>query len=289
MAHWRTADGTTGLPDIFKDANGGMVFYFLRRKAPGGLDYIPEVSSGLQTWTPVSLTNAGVTSIDSTWERVVVGTADATRQMGRVSVVSSAASLNDFAAGPGSGTLTGSAVWTSAGVRLTDNPMGQLGGMIMDNTAVAPAQTAFTASFNVTLGPTTSGVPADGMSFFVGSDFGSGPWGESGLHTPHSLAIGFDTYNNGAANDNIGIHLWINGTHVAASTVTPWTNGFPTLVQVRYSATRGLSVTYGGQPIFNDLATPGFTLQPGDRYGFGARTGGVGEICTVDDVVISPQ
>ena len=39
----------------------------------------------------------------------------------------------------------------------------------MDGTAEAPAQTAFTASFNVTLGPTTSVVPADGMSFVVGT------------------------------------------------------------------------------------------------------------------------
>ena len=36
------------------------------------------------------------------------------------------------------------------------------------------------------------------------------------LPSPHSLAIG---YNNGPANDNIGIHLWINGSHVAVSTV----------------------------------------------------------------------
>ena len=91
------------------------------------------------------------------------------------------------------------------------------------------------------------------------------------------------------ANDNIGIHLWINGTHVAASPVNPWTNGFPTLVQVRYSATGGLSLTYGGKPIFNGIATPGFTLEPNDRYGFGARTGGATQVCTVDDVVVSPQ
>jgi hypothetical protein len=50
-----------------------------------------------------------------------------------------------------------------------------------------------------------------------------------------------------------------------------------------------LSLTYGGVPIFNDLATPGFILQPGDRYGFGARTGGATEVCTVDDVAITPQ
>ena len=131
-------------------------------------------------------------------------------------------------------------------------------------------------------------MPADGVSFSVG-DPGSGPWGESGPHTPHSLALGFDTYNNGPANDNIGIHLWINGTHVAVSPVNPYINGFPTLVQVRYSPTGKLSLTYGGKPIFNEIATPGFTLQPGDRYGFGARSGGATQVCSVDDVVISPQ
>ncbi len=35
-------NGTAGLPDIFKDANNGLVVHFLRRKVPGGLDYIPE-------------------------------------------------------------------------------------------------------------------------------------------------------------------------------------------------------------------------------------------------------
>ena len=279
--------GTAGLPDIFKDVNNGLVFHFIRRKVPGALDYIPEVSSGLQTWTPVSLTNAGVSSIDSTWERVVVATADSVRQMGRVTVVSRAASRNDFATGPGGAALSGSATWTSAGIRLTDNTMGQLGSMIME-TPVVPAQTAFTASFNVTLGPSATVVPADGMSFVVG-DPGSGPWGESGPHTAHSLALGFDTYNNGPANDNIGIHLWINGTHVAVSPVNPYTNGFPTLVQVRYSASGKLSLTYGGKPIFNEITTPGFTLQPGDHYGFGARSGGATQVCTVDEVVISPQ
>ena len=71
--------------------------------------------------------------------------------------------------------------------------------------------------------------------------------------------------------------------------MNPYTNGFPTLVQVRYTAAGKLSLTYGGKPIFNEITTPGFTLQPGDRYGFGARTGGATQVCTVDDVVISPQ
>ncbi len=288
LSYAHDAGGAAGLPDIFKDGNNGLVFHFVRRKVPGGLDYIPEVSSGLLAWTPVSLTNAGVSSIDSTWERVVVATSDSARQMGRVTVASRAASRNDFATGPGGAALTGSATWTSAGIRLTDNTMGQLGAMVMESPNVVPSQTGFTASFNVTLGPTTTVVPADGMSFVVG-DPGSGPWGESGPHTAHSLALGFDTYDNGAANDNIGIHLWINGTHASVSPVNPYTNGFPTLVQVRYSATGKLSLTYGGKPIFNEITTPGFTLQPGDRYGFGARSGGATRVCTVDDVVISPQ
>lgn len=283
-----TPGGTAGLPDIFKDPNNGLVFHFIRRKAPGELDYIPEISSDLQTWTPVSLTNAGVSGINSTWERVVAISPDSVRQIGRVTVVSRAASRNEFATGPAGAILSGSAAWTTAGIRLTDNTMGHLGGMVMESPLVVPAQTGFTASFNVTLGPSTTVVPADGMSFVVG-DPGSSPWGESGPHTAHSLALGFDTYDNGPANDNIGIHLWINGTHAAVSPANPYTNGFPTLVQVRYTATGKLSLTYGGKLIFSEIATPGFTLQPGDRYGFGARTGGATQVCTVDDVMISPQ
>ena len=42
----RTYPGVRELTRELVHVNGGMVFHYLRRKAPGGLGYLPEVSSG---------------------------------------------------------------------------------------------------------------------------------------------------------------------------------------------------------------------------------------------------
>ena len=194
--------------------------------------------------------------------------------------------MNDFNAGLGAATLRGSAVWSSQGVRLTDAIGGQSDAVVFDG-FTSTALSGFTARFNLTLGPTTTGVPADGASFAVG-DLGTGAWGETGPGTAQSLAVGFDTYNNGGDGD-IGIHVWINSTHVAYNATNPYTNGVSVPVEISYDAASGLTLRFNNALIFNHLALPGFSLPAGGRFGIGARTGGANERAVADDVVITPR
>ena len=60
-------------------------------------------------------------------------------------------------------------------------------------------------------------------------------------------------------------------------------------MKVHYTATTGVTVLFNGAAIFTNTAVPAFTLQAGDRYGFGGRTGGLNEINVVDNVAISPR
>ena len=136
------------------------------------------------------------------------------------------------------------------------------------------------------LGPTTTGVPADGASFAVGTL--PSTWGETGPGTAHSLAVGFDTYNNGGAGD-IGIHVWVNGAHFIANPTNPYTNGTSVPVEISYDQSSGLTVKFNGTTIFNNVALAGFSFQIGDQFGIGARTGGAAERVIIDDVQIAPH
>lgn len=83
--------GTAGLP-VFTVAHSGaqaaLTLEFLRRKGCG-LDYVPEISSDLVTYLPMTGT-ATVTGIDDEWERVVIqqppNPAGAAQLFGRVEV-----------------------------------------------------------------------------------------------------------------------------------------------------------------------------------------------------------
>lgn len=77
---------------------------------------------------------------------------------------------------------------------------------------------------------------------------------------------------------NARIPLWI----------APYSNGTNVPVQVSFTPASGASVRFNGIQIIT-TAVPFFTLQPGDRYGFGARTGGYNEVNRVDDVMIVPR
>lgn len=117
---------------------------------------------------------------------------------------------------------------------------------------------------------------------------GTGVWGEAGPGTARSLAVGFDTYDNGG-NGNIGIHLWVNGTHVAVDATNPYTNGVSVPVEISYDIVTGLTVRFNGALIFSNVATPGFAFPQNGRFGIGARTGGSTERAVVDDLEITPR
>ena len=171
---------------------------------------------------------------------------------------------------------------------LTDEVTGGFGAVVFDGIAATPALTGFTARFNLQLGPGTA-PPADGASFAVGN-LGVGAWGESGPATANSLAVGFDTFANGPANESIGIHIWVNGAHLAVNATNPYTNGATVPAEIIYDTATGLTVRYNSVLIFTNLAIPGFTFPAaGGGFGIGARTGGSLERAVVDDVEITPR
>lgn len=67
-------NGTAGLPFIDRDAQGRLVFEFVRRKGATdpGIGYVVETGADLNNLQPIDLTGAVVQSIDATWERVTV-------------------------------------------------------------------------------------------------------------------------------------------------------------------------------------------------------------------------
>ncbi|HEX8679463.1 MAG TPA: choice-of-anchor Q domain-containing protein, partial [Chthoniobacterales bacterium] len=82
-------NGTAGLPRVGYDGQGRLVLELVRRKASTnpGISYTVETTGDLLSWTPLSLTNATVTSIDGVWERVsVIDPTVAAKRFGRVRV-----------------------------------------------------------------------------------------------------------------------------------------------------------------------------------------------------------
>jgi hypothetical protein len=279
----------TGLPALRIDAQGRLTIEFLRRKAATwpGIGYLIETGPALDL-TPLELSLVSVQPVDAVWERVTVtDPATGARRFGRVRIVPHAPYFNDFTTGPGAATLRGSAVWNSQAVRLTDAVSDQLGAVVFDGLAAGPSLNGFTASFNVTLGPLGGAFPADGFSFCAGN-CGPNAWGEAGPGTPNSLAVGFDTYNNGG-DGAIGIHAWVNGAHIAANPANPYVANTSVPVLISYDFTGGLNVTFNGVAIFTNLSVPGFRFPATGQFGIGARTGGQSHRAVIDNVEIIPR
>ena len=284
-----TPAGTSGLPLITSNGQGHLVVEFLRRKASTnpGVAYFVDTSADLSNWSSLDLTNASVVSLGQTWERVtVIDPTSGPTRFGRVRLTSAGVYYNDFL-NIGPATLYGSAIYSNHAIQMTD--AGQISaqaGLILNGIAVSPQLTGFTAKFDMAIGPTSTGTPADGVSFAVGTL--PTTWGEGGPGTSHSLAVGFDTYDNGGTG-GIGIHLWVNGTHIAVNATNPFTNGVTVPVEVIYDASSGVTVQFNGTTIFSGVSVAPFTLQSGDQFGFGARTGGAAERAVIDDVQITPH
>ncbi len=284
-----TAGGSAGLPVFFRDGAGPCIYQLVRRKAVGspGIAYWVESSDDLSNFAPHDLTGAVVESIDATWERVSVPVNPALepRRLFRTTVAYHA----DFNHGPGAVSLRGPAAWINQAIRLTPAINGQLGSVVMENVANPVQPAGFTARFRVKMGPTSSGTPADGISFSVG-DLGSAAWGESGPATADHLTVAFDTFeNNAGPGASTGIQLHVNGSFLAHYPLNPYTNGNFTDVEVRYDAAQGVTVIYGGTTVLDRVAVPGFTLTQASKYGFGARTGGLNQENAVDEVMIAPH
>lgn len=181
------------------------------------------------------------------------------------------------------GVMNGNAAVVGNRLRLTPNSGGQQGTFnIMDlNPGVAIA--AFKADFEIAIGP-GSGNPADGMSFVLGQLLDGSNYGEEGPGT--GLVISADTYVNGESGETErAVEVIVNGVVVGHVAMNPFTNGTTVPVSVNFDADKTLDLFFGGTPIFTDLPT-GYTPQIGDRFGFGARTGGETAEHAVDNINI---
>lgn len=284
------ANGTAGLPAIGRDAQGRLVVDFVRRKAitDPGIVYQVETGADLTNWGALDLGAASVTSINSVWERVsVTDPTPGTRRFGRVRVLGFNPYTNDFTLALDRANLRGSAQFLNNAVRLTDQVSGQVGALVLEGIEAGPAFSGFTARFTLNIGPTNLATAADGVSFAAG-DLGPAAWGEQGPGTAQSLAIGFDTFDNGG-DGVIGIHVWVNGVRVGFSPTNPFTNGVNVSVEISYDAGLGVTVKFNGATVLNQIPTTGLTLPVGSKFGFGARTGGFSQIATIDDVNIAPR
>jgi CSLREA domain-containing protein len=280
-------NGAAGLPFITRDAQGRLFIEFVRRKAATnpGVGYIVETGEDLSALQPLDLAMASVVSIDSIWERVsVVDPTVTPRRFGRLRVTAFGEYENDFGSGLADATLRGAASHTGGAVMLTDAVGGQIGSLVLNAIAATPAVNGFTARFQLAMGFTTS-FPGDGASFAVGN-LGTAPWGESGPGTPQSLTVSFDTYDN-SGTAGIGIHVLVDGVHVATAPINPYTNGASVPVEISYDAGLGLTVRYDNALVFDRLAVPGFQCPANGKFGFGARTGGANHRTIVDTVDIS--
>lgn len=283
--------GNAGLPRITADSTPQLTVTFVRRKASTnpGVSYHVDVTGNLQNWSALDLSTATRESIDTQWERVTItDPTPGTGRFARVRVETLAPFSSDFASGLGNATLRGNSAWSNGEIVLTEAVGGQMGSIVFNDLTTSPALHGFTARFNLNIGPNGQVTPADGVSFSVGN-LGTGVWGESGPATAQNLTVGFDTFNNGPATANIGIHLWVNGTHIAVNPTNPFTNGSTVPVEISHDLASGITVKFNHTIIFSQVPTPGFTYPENGRFGFGARTGGAVERAVIDDVVITPR
>ncbi|MEZ6125334.1 MAG: PQQ-dependent sugar dehydrogenase [Planctomycetaceae bacterium] len=160
--------------------------------------------------------------------------------------------------------LNGTAVLHNSAIRLTDQLTNQTGSVFLDQPLAVNADTSFSTQFTFQISGSTSG--ADGLAFVIqnsagGSDAlggGGGGVGYSGL--TKSLAIEFDTYDNGTYDPgNNHLDILANGDSAAelASVQSPFdlNGGTPLTAWIDYDGlTNQLSVRLASDGVRPDAA-----------------------------------
>ena len=144
----------------------------------------------------------------------------------------------------------------------------------------------FTASFSLAIGPGTA-PPADGLSFNFGQLSNTSDFGEEGPGGFNGLTIAADVYDNGGG-EAPAVDVKVNDAVVAGGhlATNPYTNGAFVPVTVNLDADGTLDLTVAGNALFSNLQT-GFVPEAGDRFGWGARTGGLNAETRIDDININ--
>lgn len=191
---------------------------------------------------------------------------------------------SDFSALPVGSMLTGSAYGDDDGVlHLTDAAGNQQGTFLWS--AGRPLG-GFRAAFKALVGDSTTPNPADGFSFCFGSDL-SPLFGEEGSGT--GLIVSFDTFAN-AGQEAPAIRLKWNGATFAQAPKRIVTGPPATFVDVTIELTTNgaVTVSYGGDTVFNAVPIPGYFAISGDAwFGLGARTGSLNAKHWIDDLCIN--
>jgi len=142
---------------------------------------------------------------------------------------------------------------------------------------------SWTFSFDLQIGG--SGSFADGLSLTFGDIPGGDGGGEAGFAVADGLIIAWDTYNNGG--DSPSIEVFSDGVsvenypHNYGSTSGAWVP-----VTLHWDSS-GLDLTYNGNVLATNLATPGFVPSPGNRFAFSGRTGGANQNTYLDNISVS--
>jgi hypothetical protein len=194
----------------------------------------------------------------------------------------------DFNAGlPAGATLHGSASATGTAIQLTPFAFSQLGGLSFTDQDAGFGVLNFVAEFDFQMTGGSGG--ADGISLSFSRLGVVGAAGEEGIGS--GLALGLDTWNNGAGDDFSSNHasLRFDGFLVAVNSALPLDLNDGGIHHARMEFDMGLVDVYldpdGATPetqIFFGEALPGWTPYAG-QFNFGARTGGARNAHIIDD------
>jgi hypothetical protein len=157
------------------------------------------------------------------------------------------------------------------------------------------AVTSFSVSFDL-LFQSTDTTYADGISFNFGQlnsttqTYGS----EFGMYntnfTGDVLSVGWVNYWAGSKRIDVfqnGATVSSNTTYPPFTTVQSSIPGPTVPVTVSWDKGSGLSLTYGGNNVFTNLATPGFTPAAGYKFAFAARTGADTQDTFIDNIQVN--
>ncbi|MBL9169439.1 MAG: hypothetical protein JNN07_16990 [Verrucomicrobiales bacterium] len=204
--------------------------------------------------------------------------------------------FNDGAV-PAGTTVLGTAVVTATGgvgdsgvLHLTDAVNGQNGAFVISNAAPSQAVGSFTAAFRMRVGG-GSEPPADGFSFNWASDFPAALPGEPENGGGTGLSVGFDIYDNGAA-EGPSIDLRWQGGLIASKMVSVdfiRTGDEFADVLVRLNPNGTVTVVYETNVVFYNVPLTNFTGLSGASFAFAARTGGLNENQWVDDIAVDTE
>jgi GEVED domain len=207
--------------------------------------------------------------------------------------------LNDYASSVGSATLTGSATLSNGLVQLTPATNSQIGGMTILGSGVDADKREISFTIQTSA---AANLGADGMSYSFAPDASatSSPYNAE-VGTGTKLKISFDEYDaaNTASGQGIrviygpsqngpGVTPGVNGV-LAYSTNVTWAGSGANDVVVSISELGKLTLSLNGVSIFTDLQLPASYLtdiKSNWKHVFMARTGGVNNIHSVDNVSI---